>query len=216
MTKPIGILGGSFDPIHFGHLRLAKECIDLAGLDKVLFVPVNSPVHRSPLVANPDQRFEMLSLAIDNSSKFEISDCEIKRGSVSYTIDTLRALRKSYIDSPLCLIMGMDAFLAFDSWKDWEEIPEYAHLIITNRPNFNSKIDKPILEKLLNSRLSKDKGELATQTCGKIMMIEIPTLDISSSRIRELLRQGRYVDYLLPDPVIAYITTNKIYAGINK
>ena len=112
--------------------------------------------------------------------------------------------------------MGMDAFLAFDSWKDWEEIPEYAHLIITNRPNFNSKIDKPILEKLLNSRLSKDKGELATQTCGKIMMIEIPTLDISSSRIRELLRQGRYVDYLLPDPVIAYITTNKIYAGINK
>ena len=120
MTKPIGILGGSFDPIHFGHLRLAKECIDRADLDKVLFIPVNSPVHRNPLVANPDQRFEMLSLAIDNSSQFEISDSEIKRGDISYTIDTLRNLRKSYIDSPLCLIMGMDAFLAFDSWKDWE------------------------------------------------------------------------------------------------
>lgn len=80
MTKPIGILGGSFDPIHFGHLRLAKECIDQAGLDKVLFVPVNSPVHRNPLVANPGQRFEMLSLAIENSSQFEISDSEINRG----------------------------------------------------------------------------------------------------------------------------------------
>lgn len=216
MTKPIGILGGSFDPVHFGHLRLAKECIDQTGLDKVLFVPVNSPVHRNPLVANPAQRFEMLSLAINNSKQFEVSDYEIKRGNVSYTIDTLRTLRKSYKNFPLCLIMGIDAFLAFDSWKEWDQIPEHSHIIITNRPGIHPEISNPILEEMLNSRLTKDKDDLTRQPLGKIMRIEIPNLEISSSRIRERLTLGRDIDYLLPDSVIDYIRTNKIYAGINK
>lgn len=216
MTKPIGILGGSFDPVHFGHLRLAKECIDQTGLDKVLFIPVNNPAHRTPLVANPVQRIEMLSLAINNSKQFEVSDNEIKRGNVSYTIDTLRTLRKCYEDFPLCLIMGMDAFHAFHSWKEWDQIPEYAHIIITNRPGIHPNISSPILENILNSRLTKDKDDLARQPCGKIMIIEIPNLEISSSKIRELLILGRHIDYLLPDSVIDYITTNKIYADINK
>ena len=135
MSKPIGILGGSFDPVHFGHLRLAMECIEAIGLEKVIFVPLNIPAHRDPLIASAQQRKAMLSLATSTNSRFEISDIELERDETSYMVDTLQILRKLHPNDSLCLIMGMDAFSHFDGWRQWQDIPEMTNIIITNRPD---------------------------------------------------------------------------------
>lgn len=211
MTGPIGILGGSFDPVHFGHLRLAMECIEAAGLEKVLFVPLNIPTHREPLIATAEQRKEMLSLAVKNNHQFEISDIELKRKEVSYTIDTLQVLREAYPNDSLCLIMGMDAFAHFDGWRQWQHIPELANMIITNRPDSSHNVSNEKLNDLLRSRFTDDNTELANTPAGKIRTIDIPMLDISSTRIRQRIVQGKSIDYLLPDSVINYITIHKIY-----
>ncbi len=211
MPKPIGILGGSFDPVHFGHLRLAMECIEAIGLEKVIFVPLNIPAHRGPLIASAQQRKAMLSLATSANSRFEISDVELERDETSYMVDTLQLLRQLHPNESLCLIMGMDAFIHFDDWRQWQRIPEMANLIITNRPDSHHEITNAQLNELLKTRLTNDNAQLASTPAGKIRMIDIPLLDISSSRIRHLLAQGTPVDYLLPDAVIHYITTHKIY-----
>jgi nicotinate-nucleotide adenylyltransferase len=216
MTKPIGILGGSFDPVHFGHLRLAMECIETAGLERVLFVPLNIPSHRHPLVANATERRKMLSLALVNKPYFDISDVELDRHEVSYTLDTLETLRDEYGTTPLCLIMGMDAFIGFDTWKAWEQIPDYAHIIITNRPNASNQIDNMNLDALLAERLTDENCDLRDSPAGKIRIIEVPLLDISSTRIRSMICEGRPVDYLLPERVIDYITRNRIYLDNEK
>jgi nicotinate-nucleotide adenylyltransferase len=211
MPKPIGILGGSFDPVHFGHLRLAMECIEAIGLEKVIFVPLNIPAHRDPLIASAQQRKAMLSLATSTNSRFEISNVELERDETSYMVDTLQLLRQLHPNESLCLIMGMDAFIHFDDWRQWQRIPEMANLIITNRPDSHHEITNAQLNQLLKTRLTNDNAQLANTPAGKIRMIDIPLLDISSSRIRHLLAQGTPVDYLLPDAVIHYITTHKIY-----
>ncbi|NNE38148.1 MAG: nicotinate-nucleotide adenylyltransferase [Gammaproteobacteria bacterium] len=211
MTNPIGILGGSFDPVHYGHLRLAMECIESVGLEKVMFVPLNIPAHREPLVATAEQRKHMLSLAISNNGRFETSDIELERNEVSYMVDTLQILRNHFPENPLCLIMGMDAFVHFDSWRQWQRIPELAHIVITNRPDSDHDISDGPLKELLQSRQTHDNAELATAPAGRIRSIDIPMLDISSSRIRNKILQKKPINYLLPDEVINYITTNKIY-----
>ncbi len=211
MPKPIGILGGSFDPVHFGHLRLAMECIEAIGLEKVIFVPLNIPAHRDPLIASAQQRKAMLSLATSTNSRFEISNVELERDETSYMVDTLQILRKLHPNDSLCLIMGMDAFSHFDGWRQWQDIPEMTNIIITNRPDSHHETTNDQLNELLKTRLTNDNAQLANTPAGKIRMIDIPLLDISSSRIRHLLAQGTPVDYLLPDAVIHYITTHKIY-----
>ena len=122
----IGILGGTFDPIHLGHLAAAEAAIDCARLDRVIFIPSGMPPHRHEAAANADQRLEMCRLAIDGNKKFEVSDVEVKRGGVSYTVDTLRELKSRYPNDELFLILGWDAAKLFSSWNEPNEIRRLA------------------------------------------------------------------------------------------
>ena len=211
MKKPVGILGGSFDPVHFGHLRLALECMQLVDLEKVIFVPLASPPHRSPLWASAEQRIRMLELAIMDVGGLLVSDIEVKRQGTTYTIDTLKEFRDSLGNQPICLILGMDAFQEFDSWKEWDSIPEYAHLIIADRHNAKQVLRKDTLQSFYESIQVTDKEGIHNSTNGKALRLAVPMLDISSSRIRELLHDKHSAKFLLPDNVLDFINLEGIY-----
>ncbi|MGY8813401.1 MAG: nicotinate-nucleotide adenylyltransferase [Gammaproteobacteria bacterium] len=211
MSKPVGILGGSFDPVHYGHLRLALECKQRLDLEKVIFVPLNIPSHRAPLQASANQRFQMLQLATKDVKGLEVTDIEIKRNNTSYTIDTLKELRDTYQEQSICLIIGMDAFQEFDTWKEWQKIVDIAHLIIINRPNSQQDINKDRLIALYESRKVSVKESIHNSIHGNILKLDIPALEISSSRIRELVQSNNSIKFLLPDDVLEYITNKQIY-----
>ncbi|MGK0297650.1 MAG: nicotinate-nucleotide adenylyltransferase [Gammaproteobacteria bacterium] len=211
MSKPIGILGGSFDPVHYGHLRLALECKQSLELEKVIFVPLNLPSHRAPLQASANQRYQMLQLATKGIKGLEVTDIEIKRNNTSYTIDTLKELRETYCERSICLIIGMDAFQEFDTWKEWQKIAGFAHIIITNRPNTQQVIKKERLKTFYESRKISLKENIHNSLHGKILKQDVPALDISSSQIRELMQSNNSIKFLLPDNVLEFITNEKIY-----
>ena len=209
--KPVGLLGGSFDPVHFGHLRLAMECLQTIRLSKIIFMPLNSPPHRGDLTANPHQRIEMLKLAMNKIENLEVSDIEIIRAGTSYTIDTLGELQKIYINQPICLILGMDAFQNLHTWKDWGHIPDYAHIIIADRPDTKLMLNNEKIDTFYKSRLTSRTEELHTSLAGKIIKLEMPVMEISSSNIRSLLINNKHVNFLTPDTVLSYIKQEKIY-----
>lgn len=211
MPDPIGILGGSFDPVHCGHLRLAMEAMDMAGLEKILFIPLHQPSHRSPLYATPAQRQAMLALATGDRPGFEVSDIEIRRGGTTYSVDTLRQLQQLYPGRPLCLILGMDAFSRLNHWHEWQAISQLSHILIADRPLTDPTRLEPEVATLLAQAETLDNKDLHSTSAGKIMKIHVPQLDISSSRIRHLLRNGRHPDFLLPGNVLDYINSEQIY-----
>ncbi len=206
-----GILGGSFDPVHFGHLRLALECIDATGLERVFLIPLYTPTHREDLIATADQRFHMLKLATAGCPQLEVSDIELRRKQPSYTVDTMRELHRQNPHQTLCLIMGMDAFRYFDSWKEWEQLIDLCHIIVAERPGVKTVFQNPILTELFESRSASQFDELKSRNTGMIFKIEIPMLDISSSRIRKLLSLHQHIDYLVPKQVKNFILDEKIY-----
>jgi nicotinate-nucleotide adenylyltransferase len=211
VKKPVGLLGGSFDPVHYGHLRLAMECQQQLDLEKVIFVPLNSPPHRACLQANTDQRYRMLKLATMNVEVLDVSDIEINRKGKSYTIDTLKEFGKNSGNQSLCIILGMDAFQEFDTWKDWQEITDYAHIIIANRADSPMEIRKEVLKSYFKSRQVSKKEEIHNSAAGNILRLDIPMTEISSSRIRELLHAKKSAKYLLPDNVLDFINNEQIY-----
>ena len=207
----VGILGGSFDPVHFGHLRLALESIDAAGLEQVVLMPLYTPTHREGLVASADQRYHMLKLATENVPQLMVSDIELKRKQPSYTIDTISELRQQYPRQSICIIMGMDAFQYLDTWKDWKQLIELCHIIVAERSGADSFIQKPELVEIFKSRLVSHADDIHSSSSGKIMKINIPALDISSSRIRKLLSLNQAIDFLVPERVKNYLLEEKIY-----
>jgi len=133
---PIGLLGGTFDPIHFGHLRLAQELADALGLARVRFIPTGIPPHRDSPEVSGAHRLQMVRIAIAGNLLFEADDREIRREGVNYTYDTLTELRDELGERPLCLLMGADAFAALTTWHRWQELFDLAHVVIAHRPGF--------------------------------------------------------------------------------
>lgn len=202
----IGIKGGTFDPIHYGHLRPALEVMQALGLDQVRFVPVNDPVHRNPPIANAQQRSEMIRLAIAHQPKFELDTVEIDRGDLSYTVDTLHELSHRYSDCALVLIMGTDAFAKFHEWKHWEGILETANIAITHRPG------EPLPQVgKAGAILSRYGVPSLTHTHGQIVDVTVTQLDLSSTALRAILKRGDSADYLLPPAVIKFIEEHQLY-----
>ena len=210
-NKPIGILGGSFDPVHIGHLRLALESMDTAGLERVILIPLFTPTHRGELVATPEQRHHMLEIATDKVPQLEVSDIEIRRNTPSYTIDTINELRQQDPHQSICLIMGMDAFQYLDSWKDWEQMLELCNIIVAERSGAEQVTLNPRLAEILESRKITHLDDIHSGTTGRVMKIDIPVLDISSSKIRKLLALNQRIDFLVPEDVRQYILDEKIY-----
>lgn len=211
--RPIGLLGGTFDPVHFGHLRLAEELADALSLAEIRFIPAARPPHRAAPATTSEHRLEMTRLAIADNARFTLDGRELQRPGASYTIDTLIALdRELGPASALCLIMGSDAFLGLDRWHRWSELLRYCHLVLVTRPH--AALDDTLpdaLQSLLQRHLAPGPEALSLGRAGAIVMQPITALDISATAIRAALAGGRSARYLLPDAVLNYIQQHGLY-----
>jgi nicotinate-nucleotide adenylyltransferase len=209
----IGLLGGTFDPIHYGHLRVAEQLADALQLDEIRFIPSANPPHRQSPQTSAADRCEMVRLAITGNPRFVLDDRELLRSGASYTIDTLLSLRAELgDDAALYLIMGSDAFIEFDSWHRWQAITELCHLILVERPNVQmSEALRPALQSLLRERYADQAAVLAERAAGHIMIQRITALDISATSIRKDFRTKHSPRYLLPDSVVDFIQGHRLY-----
>jgi len=206
----IAVLGGTFDPVHFGHLRVALEVQERISCAEVRFVPCSMPPHRPPPVASVEQRLEMLRLATLAASEFTVDQRELRRTGPSYTVDTLASLRDEGATKPLVLIIGMDAFVALDTWHEWRRLTEYAHLIVVERPGTACPDTGP-LAAMLRERLTTDPAELHGAPAGRILLCSTTHLDISATAIRAMVAADRSPRYLIPDVVFDYIRKERLY-----
>ncbi len=201
LERPIAILGGTFDPIHNGHLRLALQMRDHLGLERILLVPSARPPHRSSPGATPGQRAKWIRVATAGEPGLQLDDRELIRPGVSYTVDTLESLRAELPSTPLCLVMGNDVLAELDSWHRWPEILDFAHIVTVPRPGYIPNLTKP-LHDLISAHETKDLSDLSKNLAGKVYNADLPLLDISGTRIRDLIRQGYSPRYLLPTEVL--------------
>lgn len=212
IANPIGILGGTFDPIHLGHIHLASVIKQQCALQSVRILPCNqSPLKNHQPIASPMQRIAMIKLAIAKYDYLMMDDREIQRQGISYMVDTLQSLRAELTKIPLCLIMGIDAFVQFDSWHRWQEIPELVHLIIANRPNAPMLQQNPVITKLFNSRRIDNPELLKTKAAGFILFTDIKPLPIAAIDIRKLIKEHGNASNLLAPTVWQYIVEHKLY-----
>lgn len=213
---PIGILGGTFDPIHHGHLRLAEEMAEAIGLAEVRFLPSGTPPHRPSPAAAAIARRDMVKLAIAGNPRFVLEEHEVFQTTPCYMVDTLTALRARLgVHTPLVLILGMDAFAALDRWSRWRRLFELAHLAIAHRPGIAHADWQEALPEALRRealpRQAEAAAELASAPAGRLWTYPMTALDISASRLRELFAQGKSPRYLMPDAVIDYIQRHALY-----
>ncbi|HFD86753.1 MAG TPA: nicotinate-nucleotide adenylyltransferase [Gammaproteobacteria bacterium] len=208
----IGLFGGTFDPIHFGHLRPALEVMEKLSLDEVRFIPANIPPHRGQPEHSTEARAEMVALAIQGQPGFVLDACELKRDTPSYTVDTLSLLRQSLGGStPFVLLLGSDAFAGLPSWHQWERLLQLTHIAVMTRPGeYPRKAQFP--PGYLERRLVDNASDLRQQPAGSILRVPVTQLDISATMIRELLQQERSVRYLLPQSVVDHIHTHHLYS----
>lgn len=204
----IGVIGGTFDPIHFGHLRTALEIAESCGMEQVRFIPGRVPPHRPQPQASAEQRWEMLRLAIENVPLFQADRRELERQGNSYTVDTLSSLRDGLgAKIPLVFVLGMDAFLAFRSWHRWQDIMQLAHLVVMSRPGYS-----PDPEDWYGEFLAQTTCELGSTAAGKVTFLSVTPLDISATKIREACKHNKSVRFLLPDDVYQYIQEQRLYS----
>jgi nicotinate-nucleotide adenylyltransferase len=206
----IGIYGGTFDPVHFGHLRPALEVQQALGLKEVRFIPAGEPPHRGMPHATPAQRLSMLQAAIDDQPGFVVDEREVRRAGPSYMVDTLTSLRTELGDVPLCLILGYDAFLGLTTWYQWQRLIELAHLVITHRPGWNHDNLSGELQNLVK-RHAMTPALLPENSAGGVTLVEVTQLDISATRIREQICTGQDIRYLLPEVVYRMIHEQNLY-----
>lgn len=208
--KRIGILGGSFDPIHYGHLRLAIEATEFFQLDQLRWIPCLQQVHKTPHYANAAARLEMIALAIKNEPRFTIDDQEIVRNTPSYTLDTVRHLRQQFPKDALFLILGADSFLQLHTWEHWESLRNYVHLAIASRPHHTFSI-ATLTPELKNHVLQYHVKEPSNTLCGDILFFTIAALPISATELRNYLQKKKSIRYLVPDSVYDYINQYHLY-----
>ncbi|WP_069472431.1 nicotinate-nucleotide adenylyltransferase [Candidatus Marithrix sp. Canyon 246] len=203
-TKPaIGLLGGTFNPIHNGHLRLALEIYERLSLAEVRLIPSAQPPHRAIPSVSSKLRLEMVQAAIAGVNGLIADDRELQRDGPSYMVDTLFSLRAEYPDNPLCLILGSDAFMNLNSWYQSTQIINLAHIIVVRRPNTVLTIQ--------NINQTNQLNQLYTSKAGKIWVEELPDMAISATQIRDLIAAGNNPNYLLPLAVLDIINHNRIY-----
>lgn len=215
MTEALGLYGGTFDPVHLAHLRLAEEARENLGLARVRWIPAGQPNLRQPPLASPRQRLDMVKLAIANQPDFEVDDVEVFSTAASYTVNTLERLRRELgADKPLVWLLGADAFLQLPRWHRWQELFQLAHLGVATRPGVDlatTALATELAREFQQRRLTEVAG-LSRRPAGYIYLFPFTPLEISSTRIRALLAAGRSVRYLLTDPVVGYISRHRLYA----
>lgn len=213
MSKPIGIFGGTFDPVHYGHLHSAWAALEQLQLDHIRLIPCHIPPHRDPAHASTQDRVNMLEYATQSVSELVIDPRETLRDGPSYTVDTLATLREDFPSQSLCLLLGMDAFAGLTRWHHWEALTDYAHLVVFSRPDHGLPTDSD-LNRFLKAHQADSSDALHQETHGKIVLMDtLVPLDISATAIRTQLQAGQTPKFLLPDAVLEYIQTKQLYRG---
>lgn len=218
MAAPIGILGGTFDPIHYGHLRLAQEVADKLRLVEVRFLLSGTPPHRSSPGAPAEDRLAMVQLGVTGNSLFTIDPRETLREGPGYTVDTLTAMRGEVGPAQsLVLMLGADAFLELATWSRWHQLFTLAHIAVAYRPGFpvdtwQSRMPQPLAAEY-NKRLMRQPLGVHTAPAGGVVVVPIAALDISATLIRDAMRAGTNPRYLLPEKIIDYIQEHSLYTG---
>lgn len=210
MLSSMGVFGGTFDPIHYGHLRTAFEMLQALRFDEVRFMPCGKPPHRDLPIADPLLRLNMVRAATEEQDGFVVDDRELQRDGPSYSVDTLSALRSEFPQRPIGLIIGMDAFLDLLKWYHWQEILQLAHIVVAHRPGWRAPDMGPLGE-LLADRGTHRIRDLHQSKAGHIYIHDVTQLEISSSAIRELVSMGRDPRFLIPDEVRDLIITSGCY-----
>lgn len=210
LKLPVGLLGGTFDPIHYGHLRLALEVRMALELAEVRLVPNRTPPHRENPRADASRRAGWVRRAIANTPGLALETSELERDGPSYTVDTLSGLRARLPDTPLCLILGMDAFAGMLQWRQPDRVMELAHLVLVPRPDQETALGLT-LSNWLAERGTQDPERLRTMRGGLIYQCAVTPLAISARQIRALAASGGDARYLLPDDIWAEIQREKIY-----
>lgn len=208
--QAIGFLAGSFDPIHFGHLRPALEITETLNLQTLFLMPNRIAPHKKEAKCSAKQRVNMIEIAIVNQKIMHVDTRELKRQGISYSINSLIEIKKEYPTTPICFIMGMDSLVSFDKWHRWQEILEYCHLIISHRPGWKMELSVPLRTLLLKCQ-STHKNDLHHLQNGKIYFQETTQLEISSTKIRSLTNEDLSISYLTPIAVSDYIKKNNLY-----
>ena len=211
----MGVFGGTFDPIHIGHLRTAFEMLQALHFEEVRFMPCGSPPHRGLPHADAKLRLEMVRVATEGQYGFVVDDRELERDGPSYSVDTLSALRTEFPLRPIALIIGMDAFLNLPKWYHWREILQLAHIVVAHRPGWRAPDMGPLGE-LLEDRGTHRISDLHQAKAGKIYIHDVTQLEISSSDIRNLVNMGRDPRFLLPDAVSDVIAKSGCYVQASK
>ena len=212
MSKLIAYFGGSFDPIHQGHLAAARELVDVFALATLVFLPAAlSPLKQQSLAIQ--HRVAMLKLAIEDDRIFAIDEQELHRPQPSYTIDTLRTLRTQYgVQQPLAFIMGMDSFLSLPKWRDWQQLTDFSHLVVVSRPDYDEQFSTE-LQAWLNNRRCNDRLLLEYQPHGLVYFVATQPYAVSSTDIRARLALGQNTSATLPARVAAYIQLHHLYGA---
>jgi len=211
MKHDLLVLGGTFDPVHYGHLRALEEVREALGLPRALLIPAGHPPHRQSPWAPAHHRLEMVRRAVRHYPQLAVCSFEVERDGPSFTVDTLRHLRAEHGAASLSMVIGMDAFLRFDTWREWERILDLTHLVVTGRPGWPAAELPEALRQALYQRRCADLAELREEASGKIAFFQVTALEISATRIRSLLAAGRSAAFLLPEAVLEYIVAEKLY-----
>lgn len=204
----IGLFGGTFDPVHYGHLRPAVEIAELYKLSSLYLMPNHQPGHRGPTGASTDHRIEMLTMAVEDAPRLVVDTREAQRNEPTYTIDTLREIREEQPDATLVFFLGMDSFSAFDAWHEWEEILNFTNLVVLNRPGAEHS---EFSQMLIDRQRTVCGEEIVNGRTGVIQTCQITQLAISATDVRRRIASDLSVRFLLPDDVSEYIDANNLY-----
>jgi len=205
----IGILGGTFDPVHFGHLRTALELYQDLGLTQMRLIPCREPPHRGRPRATAAQRLAMLTGAVAGQPGLMVDDRELRRDGPSYSVLTLRSLREEFAEVPLCMVVGKDAFAELDKWWRWRELLELAHIVVVDRPTARIAVSAEVAG--VWAERSAAPEALAARPAGLIHTRHVTPLEISATRIRSMIAEGGSPRYLLPDAVLRIIEEQSLY-----
>lgn len=211
----IGIFGGTFNPVHWGHVRTALEIKNTLSLDRMLMIPCGIPPHRQRPGASSEARMEMLKLAIEGFPELEADDRELKRNGPSFSIDTLQSLHDELPEQSLAMCIGIDAFLQLDTWHRWLGLFELAHIVVAHRPgwsmqNITEQLSEE-LQKQLKQRYVTEVTELADINAGAIIELKVTEIDISSSDIRQRIENNESISGMVPTTVEGYIKKHGLY-----
>lgn len=204
----LGVYGGTFNPVHYAHLRTALEVGEVFELEAVKLIPCHLPPHRDEPDVSALQRLQMLEIAIANTPGLEVDRRELDRAGPSYMVDTLQSLRIDHPDTGLLLFIGADAFVGLERWHRWLALFDYAHIVVMARPGY----EMPVSGAELASRLTRCRQDLLKQQSGLLYFHSVTALDISATAIRQLIADGRNPKFLLPDGVIEFIRQHHLYS----